>query len=107
LPGVGFEPENAAVSTAKHPNWLGAILRKHPALLLSRVCIAASAVGMICSWDYLRRFGINVSHFAQIGDFLLGSIKQPFTWLVVIPAIAVASVDSWVSRRCEARAAAR
>lgn len=95
------------MSTANHRTWLDAVLRRHPALLVSLVYVTASAIGMFYSWDYLRRFGINVFHFAQISDFLLGSLKEPFTWLVVITASALVSLDSWYSRRCEARGAAR
>lgn len=107
LPKAGFEPDNAAMSTPTHRTWLGTVLRKHPALLMSLVYITASAIGMFYSWDYLRRFGINVFHFAQISDFLLGSLKEPFTWLVVVTASGLVSLDSWYSRRCEARGAAR
>jgi hypothetical protein len=74
---------------------------------MTLVYITASAIGMFYSWDYLRRFGINVFHFAQISDFLLGSLKEPFTWLVVITASTLVSLDSWYSRRCEERGAAR
>jgi hypothetical protein len=107
LPEAGLEPDNAAMSAANHRPWLDAVLRRHPALLVSLVYVTASAIGMFYSWDYLRRFGINVFHFAQISDFLLGSLKEPFTWLVVITASALVSLDSWYSRRCEARGAAR
>lgn len=107
MPEAGLEPDNAAMSAANHRPWLDAVLRRHPALLVSLVYVTASAIGMFYSWDYLRRFGINVFHFAQISDFLLGSLKEPFTWLVVITASALVSFDSWYSRRCEARGAAR
>lgn len=107
LPEARVEPENEAVSTASPRTRLGAVLRKHPALLGSLVYITASAIGMFYSWDYLRRFGIDVFHFAQISDFLLGSLKEPFAWLAVITASALVSLDSWYSRRCEARGAAR
>ena len=95
------------MNAGRHPHWLGPVLREHPALLVSLVYVAASAIGMIYSWAYLRRFGINVFHFAQIGDFLLGSLKEPFTWLVVIAAVALVSIDSWLSRKCEERGASR
>jgi hypothetical protein len=107
LPEAGFEPDNEAMNTANHRTWLDAVLRRHPALLVSLVYFTASTIGMFYSWDYLRHFGINVFHFAQIGDFLLGSLKEPFTWLVVISAGALVSLDSWCSRRCEARGAPR
>lgn len=95
------------MSIAKHPNWLGTVLREHPALVVSLIYVAAPAVGMVYSWDYLRRFGINAFDLAQISDFLLASLKEPLTWLVVIAAIALVSSDNWFSRRCEARGTAR
>lgn len=99
--------DNPAMSTARQRHWLGALLREHPALLVSLVYVAASAVGMFYSWDFLRRFGVNVFHFAQISDFLLGSLKEPYTWLLVFTAGALVALDSWLSRRCEARGAPR
>ncbi|MDH3908826.1 MAG: hypothetical protein OEU83_07330, partial [Gammaproteobacteria bacterium] len=60
--------------------------REHPAVLVSALYVAASVVGMFYSWAYLRRFGINVFNYAQISDFLLASLREPFTWVLVILA---------------------
>lgn len=75
--------------------------------MVSLIYVAASTVGMFYSWSYLRRFGINVFHFAQISDFLLGSLKEPFTWLIVISASTLITLDSWLSRRLEQQGAPR
>lgn len=100
--------DNAAMSgTPSGSNWFRFIAREHPALMVSLVYVAASAIGMFYSWSYLRQFGINVFHFAQISDFLLVSLKEPFTWLVVIAASTLITFDNWLSRRFEQRGVPR
>ncbi len=80
-------------------NFLRALLREHPALLVSVLYVAASTIGMVYSWAFLRYFGINVFHYAQIGDFLLASLKEPFTWLLVFAALLLMVFDNAMSRR--------
>lgn len=75
------------------------LLRRHPALLLSTLYVVASTIGMLFSWDYLRRFGINVFNYAQIGDFLLASLKEPMTWGLVVLSVLLVSADNMMSRR--------
>ena len=78
----------------KETPWLMAVLQQHPALLISALYVVASTIGMLFSWDYLRRFGINVFDYAQIGDFLLASLKEPMTWALVAVAGALVFVDN-------------
>jgi len=85
----------------RNENWAVASLRNHPALLVSIVYVVASTIGMLYSWDYLRFFGINVFNYAQIGDFLLASLKEPFTWLIVIVSVILVAVDNAMSRKVE------
>ena len=73
----------------KKPGWVTALLREHPALLVSVVYVAASTIGMAYSWAFLRHFGINIFNYAQIGDFLLASLKEPSTWLLVFPTLRI------------------
>ena len=80
---------------------LYAVFREHPALLVSALYVAASAIGMFYSWADLRRFGINVFNYAQISDFLLASLKEPFTWALVGLAVVMVLVDNRSSRRVE------
>jgi len=68
---------------------------------VSALYVAASIIGMFYSWAFLRRFGINVFNYAQISDFLLASLKEPFTWGLVILAIALVLLDNASSRRVE------
>jgi hypothetical protein len=82
---------------------LAAVFRAHPALLVSAFYVAASAIGMFYSWAYLRRFGINVFNYAQISDFLLASLKEPFTWALVALAVVMVLLDNKSSRRVERR----
>jgi len=80
---------------------LKAIFREHPALLVSAFYVAASVIGMFYSWAYLRRFGINVFNYAQISDFLLASLKEPFTWVLVALAVFAVLLDNRSSRKVE------
>ncbi len=68
---------------------------------MSAFYVAASLVGMFYSWAYLGRFGINVFNYAQISDFLLASLKEPFTWGLVIIAVVLVRIDNASSRRVE------
>ena len=87
----------------KTSNWLTGLLREHPALLVSLIYIVATTIGMFYSWDYLRQFGINVFNYAQIGDFLMASLKEPFTWLLALFAVTLVAGDNLMSRRFEKR----
>lgn len=83
------------------------LLVEHPALLVSALYVTASAIGMFFSWDYLRLFGINVFLFAEISDFLLASLKEPFTWLLTFVAVVLVLLDNAMSRRVGRRATSR
>ena len=85
----------------QNENLIISLLREHPALIVSMIYVVASTIGMLYSWDYLRLFGINFFNYAQIGDFLLASLKEPFTWLIVIGAILLVVLDNAMSRRVE------
>ncbi|MGI9236503.1 MAG: hypothetical protein ACR2QZ_03860 [Woeseiaceae bacterium] len=80
---------------------LAAVFREHPALLVSSIYVAASAIGIFYSWAYLRQFGINVLNYAQISDFLIASLREPFTWLIVALAVGLVVLDNANSRRIE------
>ncbi len=75
------------------------IFHDHPALIISVLYVAASVIGMFYSWAYLSRFGINVFNYAHISDFLLASLKEPHTWLLVGLAIGLVLFDNAMSRR--------
>lgn len=88
-------------------NGLLAVFREHPALIVSAFYVAASVIGMFWSWAHLRNFGINVFNYAQIGDFLLVSIKEPLTWLLVALAVVLTTIDNTFSRRVQRRGSTR
>jgi hypothetical protein len=58
---------------------------------------------MFWSWAYLRQFGINVFNYAQVTDFLIASLKEPFTWVLVVLAILMVKADNAYSLRVEKR----
>ena len=57
----------------------------------------ASFVGMFWSWAFLQSFGINVFNYSQISDFLLASLKEPFTWGLVVIAVLLVVSDNATS----------
>jgi uncharacterized membrane protein len=83
------------------------VLKEHPALIVSALYVAASVIGMFYSWAFLRRFGINVFNYAQISDFLLASLKEPFTWGLVVLAVVLVMLDNASSRRVEKKSPSR
>lgn len=83
------------------------LLRDHPALFVTGVYVIASAVGMLFSWAYLLRFGINVFHFAQIGDFLIASLREPMTWLLVAFVAVLSIADTTFARRWQKKPRSR
>jgi hypothetical protein len=83
------------------------ILKEHPALLASALYVTASVIGMFYSWSYLYQFGVNVFNYAQIGDFLLASLKEPFTWGLVVLALLLVSFDNAMSRRVQGKSPGR
>ena len=93
--------------TGATQHWVPRLLREHPALLVSVFYVGASMIGMLFSWAYLRHFGINVFNYAQIGDFLLASLKEPMTWGLVFLAVLLVTVDNYISYRWHQRAKSR
>jgi hypothetical protein len=86
-------------SSKEQKHWLFDYLRDHPAILVSSIYVTASIVGLVFSWAFLHPFGINFFNFAQISDFLLASLKEPFTWAYVTLALLMVLGDNAMSRR--------
>ena len=80
---------------------LYALFREHPALLVSAFYVGASVIGMFYAWSYLRHFGLNVFNYAQISDFLVASLKEPLTWVLVFVSVAAVMLDNASSRSVE------
>jgi hypothetical protein len=93
-----MEPRGARIAT---------VFREHPALIATGFYVLASFVGMFWSWAYLWHFGINVFNYAQVSDFLLASLKEPFTWLLVVLAVIMVQADNAYSRRVERKGKSR
>ena len=91
----------------RESNLLIATLRQNPALLFSFIYMVASTIGMFYSWNFLRRFGIDVFDYAQLSDFLLASLKEPYTWLLAISVVVAVALDNALSRRVGSRKSSR
>lgn len=63
--------------------------RQHPGLVLTGGYLAATALGMLSSWTFYSRFGINVFHYAQISDFILVPFRNPLATLAILSAVPV------------------
>lgn len=75
------------------------MLADHPALLFSGLYMTASLIGLVYSWIFFSFFDINIFRYAEISDFLLASLKEPFTWLLALLAVSLVWVDNASSRR--------
>ena len=99
--------DNGQMRERGKQGWFAVLLREHPALLVSIVYVAASTIGMVYSWQFLGHFGINVFNYALIGDFLLASLKEPFTWVLVLLALLLMAFDNALSRRAQRKGTRR
>ena len=95
------------MSESKQHSWPRRALADHPALLVSGIYFVASLIGLVYSWAFLRAFGINVFRYAEISDFLLASLKEPFTWFLAILAVILVAFDNAVSLRVQRRGLSR
>lgn len=92
-------PEASREHTPKSPfgDWT-----EHLGLMLTLGYLAVTSVGMVCSWALYARFGVNVFHFAQVGDFLLAATAWPIASLSVVVAflaiVILFHVDRWADR---------
>ena len=95
------------MSESSQFSWPRRALAENPALLVSGIYFLASLIGLVYSWFFLRAFGINVFQFAEISDFLLASLKEPFTWALAILAVLLVVSDNANSLRVQRRGPSR
>jgi hypothetical protein len=60
------------------------LLTDHAGVWIPGLYLFASAIGMLDSWWYHRRFGINVFLYSDLADFLLASFRTLTPWFVVV-----------------------
>ena len=84
-------------------SWLHRTLLDHPAFLVTALYAFASVIGLFYSWSFLRPFGVDILQYAEISDFLLASIKEPLTWVLVLLSVALIQLDNAMSRGVQAR----
>jgi hypothetical protein len=87
--------------------WMNRVLVEHPALLISALYLIASLIGLVYSWTFFSFFEINIFRYAEIGDFLMASLKEPSTWLLASLAVALVLLDNANSRRVQNKGVAR
>jgi hypothetical protein len=91
----------------KQYSLLQRVLSEHPAFLVTSLYFVASSIGLVYSWAYLRGFDINIFHYAEISDFLLASLKEPFTWLLTLLGGLMVTLDNALSRRVAQKSSGR
>jgi len=78
------------------------LTREHPALVLSAAYLSATGLGMLSSWTFYDRFGLNVFHYAQLSDFILSAVRNPLAALAIllaVPAVwTIMRTDQWMTR---------
>ena len=91
----------------KQHSWARRALAEQPTILVSIVYLIASLIGLLYSWAFLRGFDINVFRYADMSDFLLASLKEPFTWALAILAVIMVALDNTMSLRVQRRGPSR
>ena len=95
------------MSAPEQDAWFRRMMVEHPAFMLSGLYFVASLIGLVYSWTFLRAFGINVFRYAELSDFFLASLKEPFTWVLAILAVTLVLFDNAMSRRVQAKGPGR
>ena len=80
-----------------------ALLIEHPGVFLTVIYAAASIIGLVYTWAFLNAFGINVFHYAELTDFMLASLKEPFTWILTLFAVSLTALDNTLSSLVQKR----
>lgn len=71
------------------------LAREHPGLVLTLAYLAATGVGILYSWSFYQRFGIDVFLYAQLQDFILVMLRTPAATLAVLLAGPVVWFILW------------
>jgi hypothetical protein len=62
------------------------MLREHVGLVVTASYLVVSGVGMLSSWTFYRRFGLNIFEFTQLSDFFLVPLRQPLAAMAILAA---------------------
>jgi hypothetical protein len=77
------------VNPFDRPHPLRRLFRDHPAIAISSAYVAASAIGIMFSFDFYRHFDVNFFNFAEISDFLMAVLREPITFLLALGGVLV------------------
>ena len=76
--------------------------KTHPfqsgALIASSTIFLCSFIGFLREYLILKEFGINVVTYAELNDFLVAGLKDPYV-LAILPVIAVFSIYVFITLR--------
>jgi hypothetical protein len=89
--------------------WLLGRLKEEPGLSLTFGYIILTAIGVTYEYHLFRAFGLNILDYAEISDFLVAALKEPFVILLSVASLAVLALavglNLWFQKRSHRYAA--
>ena len=76
-------------SPFSHPHPLRTLIREQPALSVTFAYILVSVIGLLFSFAYYRRFGLNFFNFSALGDIAMAVLREPVTLVLAFGAYLV------------------
>ncbi|MEO6462107.1 MAG: hypothetical protein ABIP29_03440 [Candidatus Eisenbacteria bacterium] len=77
---------------------LGGFVARHEGIAFTLAYLGLATIGMVHLAAFYAEFRINVLEFADISDFLLAPLRDPFVVLVSILPLPVLASLSWLGR---------
>jgi len=66
------------------------LVEDHPGTWLTVLYLALTSVGLVYTFAYYKRFGVNVLDYADTRDFLLAALREPLAIaLALLPALGI------------------
>jgi formate hydrogenlyase subunit 3/multisubunit Na+/H+ antiporter MnhD subunit len=80
---------------------VGGFVARHEGIAFTLGYLALATIGMLHLAAFYAEFRINVLQFAEVSDFLLAPVRDPFVVLVTILPLPVFALMNWLSRVSE------
>jgi hypothetical protein len=77
---------------------LGGFVARHEGIAFTLGYLALAAIGMVHLAAFYAEFRVNVLQFAEVSDFLLAPVRDPFVVLVTILPLPVFLILDWLER---------
>lgn len=80
---------------------LGGFVARHEGIAFTLAYLALATIGMVHLAAFYAEFNINVLEFADVSDFLLAPVRDPFVVLVSILPLPTFATVNWLNRLVE------